>query len=40
MRRRSGLLLLPVAKSLRTCKTLVETNALTASPETKVEQVA
>ncbi len=40
MRRRSGFATAPVARKLAPAKTLVETNALTASPEAKVEQAA
>lgn len=38
MRRRSGFAVAPVAKKTATAPTLVERNALTASPETKVVQ--
>ncbi len=40
MRRRSGFAAAPVAKKIAPAKTIVETNALTASPETKVVQAA
>lgn len=40
MRRRSGFAAAPVAKKIAPAKTLVESNALTASPETKVNQAA
>ena len=39
-RRRSGFVTAPVAKKIASGKTLVEKNALTASPETKVDQAA
>ncbi len=39
-RRRSGFAAAPVAKKVAPEKTLVEKNAQTASPETKVEQAA
>lgn len=40
MRRRSGFAVASVAKKTATAPTLVERNALTASPETKVVQAA
>lgn len=40
MRRRSGFAVAPVARKTASAPTLVERNALTASPETKVVQAA
>ncbi|QDC91781.1 hypothetical protein FIU11_03035 [Vibrio furnissii] len=40
MRRRSGFAAAPVAKKIAPAPTLVEKNAVSASPETKVVQAA